>query len=135
MIIKYDLNRDFKEVKHLSLVALDEDGEEFEFDVKVAYSSHAWYRMYDEQNRYCESEDVENLIRKKANEILEIKNKEQFVIVDDMANPKLAVVCQMHNQDGFTVIIVITVIHKVLFVGSQIIEKRVFIDKSKNKVI
>jgi hypothetical protein len=137
--VQYDLNRDFVEIKHLvikeqlSLEDIEDGIEPEEIDLKVAITDHAYKRMNDTVGRDCEWERVEELILEKGNVIFDIKNGEEFILVNDKQT--LALVCQMHMQQGVPVLILVTVIRKIYIDKyNQEREKRVYIDKEKNKV-
>jgi hypothetical protein len=136
VIFEYDLNRDFVEVKDVmieeTLSPEDvEDGLEAEqLNVKVALTKHAYDRMNDSEGRDCEWNLVENLIYDKSDTLFNVKNGEEFILVNHKQT--LALVCQMHQQNGVAVLILITVIRKVYMDKNfQEREKRVYIDKSQ----
>ncbi|MDF2880002.1 MAG: hypothetical protein K0R54_559 [Clostridiaceae bacterium] len=125
---------DFKEVHELFLVESltnedIEDGlEPMEIELKVGYTKHAIERMFNSYGRQCEFEDVENLIIKKTDSIMTIKNNEEFALVNE--NQTLVLVCEMIQKDGMTILSIITVIRKV-FVDKNFNEheKKVWLNK------
>lgn len=136
---EYDLNRDFVEVKDvliketLSPEDLEEGLEAEELELKVALTKHSYDRMNDSEGRDCEWSLVQDLLWDKSDILFEVKNGEEFIIVND--NQTLALVCQMHQQNGVAVLILITVIRKVYLDNNyQECEKRVYIDRNSNKV-
>ena len=136
---EYDLNYDFREVKNVviteTLTQEDiEDGLEAEqLDLQVAVTSHAHARMNNTEGRDCEWELVEDLIVEKGNVLFNVKNGEEFILVN--RKQTLALVCQMHQQNGVAVLVLITVIRKV-YMDSNLEEreKRVYVDKNAQVV-
>ena len=88
--------------------------------------------MNEEIDRFCDWEDVEALLIDKATQIINAPQKEEFILLKD--DSKLAVVCIIKNIEGFSTIVLKTVIRKVFFDNGNEKEKRVFVDKDKNKV-
>lgn len=136
---EYDLNYDFREVRNVRITETlsqedIEDGLEAEqIDLQVALTSHALDRMNDTEGRDCEWELVEDLIVRKGNVLFSVKNGEEFLLVNEKQT--LALVCQMHQQNGIAVLVLITVIRKVYMDRNlQEREKRVYVDKSAQVV-
>ncbi len=132
--------RDFALIKDVTLQeALDEETlaegiEPMVIMFKVAITRHAYDRMYNCDNRYCDWEMVEDLIREKGNQLLDVRNGEEFVMLNDKET--LAVVCSINIQEGMCIIAVHTVIRKVYSNRYNIeAEAKVFIDKEKNTVL
>lgn len=136
---EYDLNRDFVEIKNVmieeTLSPEDiEDGLEAEqLDLKVALTSHAYERMNDTEGRDCEWGLAEELILDKSDVLFNVKNGEEFVLINDKQT--LALICQIHQQNGVAVLILITVIRKVyLDKKHRERERKVYINRDSNIV-
>lgn len=131
--------RDFKEVKDLYLeekLTQDEINEGLEpyGDLfKIAITKHAYQRMNEEIDRFCDWDDVEGLILSKSTELINAPQNEDLVLLRE--DFKLAVCCIIKNIEGFPTIVIKTVIRKVFFDNNgNEMEKNVFINKNKSKV-
>lgn len=131
--------KDFREIKDVYLEEkltqeeISEGLEAYGDLFKVGITNHAYQRMNEEIDRYCDWEDIESLLLEKSTQIINASQNEEFVLLRN--DFKLAVVCIINNIEGFSTIAVKTVIRKVFFDdnGNEK-EKRVFVDKNKNKV-
>ena len=100
---------------------------------KIAITNHAYQRMNEEIDRFCDWVDVESLLLEKSTEIINAPQKEEFILLRN--DLKLAVVCIIKNIEGFSTIVLKTVIRKVFFDNNgNEKEKIVFVDKNKNKL-
>ena len=126
--------RDFFEVRDLlleeklTIEEINEGLEPMQEFIKVCISRHAYERMYDQFDRFCEYSEVEDLIISKATEILNTSLNEDFVLLRE--DFKLAVVCFITNIEGNLSLVIKTVIRKVYVENGVEKEKRVWIRKN-----
>jgi hypothetical protein len=136
---EYDLNKDFVEVKDimieetLSAEDIEEGLEPEQLDMKVAITGHAYNRMNDSEGRDCEWNLVQDLLWDKSDILFKVKNGEEFIIVNDKQT--LALVCNMHMQNGIAVLILVSVIRNI-YVDTNMKERerRVRLKKDHKKV-
>lgn len=138
-MLSFESLRDFREIKDVYLEEkltqedINEGLEPYGDLFKVAITNHAYQRMNEEIDRFCDWEDVESLLLEKSTEIINASQKEEFILLRD--DLKLAVVCIVKNIEGFSTIVLKTVIRKVFFDNNgDEKEKIVFVNKNKNKV-
>lgn len=138
-MLNFESLRDFREIKDVYLEEkltqedINEGLEAYGELFKIAITNHAYQRMNEEIDRFCDWEDVEALLLDKATQIINAPQKEEFILLRD--DLKLAVVCIIKNIEGFSTIVLKTVIRKVFFDNNgNEKEKIVFVDKNKNKV-
>lgn len=131
---KVDIYSDFHTARTISLVEklgpeeIAEDLEPMEYDVVLGYSKHAIDKMMNTYGRQCEFEVVEELVKGKANEILEIKTDETFALLNK--NGTLALICRLFKQNGELILSITTVIRNVIVDASyNEIEKKVWISR------
>ena len=117
---------DFKEVKlvlleeKLSKEEIEEGLEPISEMFKVCITSHAFNRMYKEQNRFCDYEWVESLLVQKSTSLLNCQMNEDILLLSD--DKKMAVVLQLTNIEGELAIVLVTVIRNVIYKNGQEIE-------------
>lgn len=110
----YDLNYDFKEVKTIFIEETLEEEDLLEglvpeiYEVKIALTTHAVERMYDTENRDVEWDEVETVLLKAGEELLSLKNGQEFNIFT--SDKTFAILGNAHYQDGNLVLIVHTII-------------------------
>lgn len=119
----YELSQDFRKV---TSVFVGEDLEE----VKLAYTGHALERMYDTEKRGVEEIEIETLLMKAYDSLLDLSVGDEFVVVTN--NMELAVAGVMYSQDFQAVLILKTVIRVEKSDGKF---KRLKFDYSNNNII
>ena len=138
-MLSFESLRDFREIKDVYLEEkltqeeIDEGLEPYGDLFKVAITNHSYQRMNEEIDRFCDWEDIEDLLLEKSTQIINASQKEEFILLRD--DLRLAIVCIIENIEGFSTIVLKTVIRKVFFDdnGNEK-ERRVFVDRNKNKV-
>lgn len=128
-VIDFDFNRDFKEVKEV--IIRDEFDEEVV--VKVCVTNHAYDRMYNTYGRQCEWEDVEDLILEKGCKLFDVKNREEFALVN--AKRTLALICRLYlYKEGEVVLVLKTVIRKVTMNNGVEVERKVRLTRNTKEL-
>lgn len=131
MNIDFDFGRDFKEVKEVT-IREEYEGEVEEVVVKVCITKHAYDRMYNTFGRQCEWEDVEDLILEKGSAIFDVKNREEFALVN--ASRTLALICRLYLYKGEVVLVLKTVIRKVTLDNGIEVEKKIRVTRNTKEL-
>jgi hypothetical protein len=134
-MLAYDLNEDFKEIKTIFIEEKLEEEElkeglvEETYEVKVALTSHAVNRMYHTEKREVEWEEMEELLLITGEELLGLRNGEEFTILS--SDSTISVIGNAHFQDAKLIL----VIHTVIAVETTNGKRRKVVVKGNNKRI
>jgi len=135
----YDLREDFKQVEDVLLrESLSEedvlDGlEPMDLDLKVALTHHAYDRMYNTYGRDTTWAEVESLIEEKSDKLFDVRSGDEFILLSE--DEKLALVCEMHQQEGMTILVLITVIQKIYkSQQGEYLNKKVYVNRQSSMV-
>ncbi|WPS85585.1 hypothetical protein SMD22_00565 (plasmid) [Brevibacillus halotolerans] len=132
--LDFDFNHDFKEVHNLIIKEkltgeeIEEGLEPEEMYMKVCVTKHAFKRMNHDYGRQCDWSDVEDLILNKGHKLFNMKNNDEFAMVND--NKTLALICSVYLYKGEILLILETVIRKVIVVNDIEVEKKVWLNET-----
>lgn len=121
IVVDLDLS-DFREVKDLYLSDKlnkfeKKEGKKDLSDLyKICFTNHAYHRCFEEQDRNCTYEKIEELLLLKSKKIVRLAladKEEEFAVVSDDA--KLALFCVKTVINGYPSIILKTVVRKVFY--------------------
>lgn len=130
--------KDFKEIKEVYLeekLSEDEIGEGLEpisEIFKVAITNHAWKRINEDFERFCDWDDIEDLILSKSTELINAPHNEDLLLLRN--DCKLAIPCIINKIEGFYTIILKSVIRNVYFDNGIEKEKKLRVRRENNIV-
>lgn len=104
--------KDMEIEEKLTEEEIQEGIEPFTMNVKVCITSHVLHRKEHTYGRQFEWYMVEDLLKEKGHKLFNMKNGDEFAIVND--DRTLALICKLYCYDGELVLVLKTVIRNVI---------------------
>lgn len=108
---------DFREVKNLFYTErltkeeIKEGLEPMDFHLKIAITHHAYERMYNTENRYCEYEEVEELLIENCEKIINAERNISYIAMNKDSTFGLIII--IDQISGYDTIIIKTVLKNI----------------------